>query len=313
MANKSSGDLSFNQVYTLGIYQFILLRGGSASEATLTAYCSAGEDQGSKSVTIDRNKRVLSWHVEATDNVASVYAKLKAAPSSMRVTTPPTKTTYVSREALSFSGLVCTLYDADGNVFTDERYPTGQIAFPTNELQFPVYYAPDGGGGLIPCLRSEDADFTFSDGTRHYNHDPGFYYLTYKSPNPTDSSCYGKACVFGPSNRIYYTYHYKNGSAWVDIQSWDNLGYIDIGGDRYFYNCNGMGTIPNAELPAMLPEYTGDLNIAELGLALKHGGAAVTAEIPVQWPSDAVRNEIRQYYGEDLAFEDTYEITVTSS
>lgn len=60
-------------------------------------------------------------------------------PQSIRVTTPPTKTEYYDGDKIDYSGIVVTLYNSDGSVYTDDWHPDGVAAF--NELDFPQQYA----------------------------------------------------------------------------------------------------------------------------------------------------------------------------
>ena len=57
-------------------------------------------------------------------------------PSSIEVTTPPTKTAYQHGETIDYTGIVVTAYKADGEIWTHDSYPNGVIPF--EELSFPV-------------------------------------------------------------------------------------------------------------------------------------------------------------------------------
>lgn len=50
-------------------------------------------------------------------------------PTSLKITTPPTKTTYNEGERIDYTGIVCTLYDENGAVYTDSWYPDGIVPF----------------------------------------------------------------------------------------------------------------------------------------------------------------------------------------
>ena len=71
----------------------------------------------------------------------------KMVPSEIRVTTPPTKTRYKYNEKIDYSGIVVSLYDANGNPFTDSRYPNGTVPFV--ELGFTKEYADETSDGTI--------------------------------------------------------------------------------------------------------------------------------------------------------------------
>lgn len=70
------------------------------------------------------------YSVNTDDNGNLVKTSL---PSSITVTTPPTKTTYSSGEAIDTTGMVVTAYKADGTVWnSNSSYPNGVI--PLNEI-----------------------------------------------------------------------------------------------------------------------------------------------------------------------------------
>lgn len=60
-------------------------------------------------------------------------------PTRIAVTTPPSKTTYYEGEKIDYSGIVVTLYNSDGSVYTDDWHPDGLAVF--EELMFPVEIA----------------------------------------------------------------------------------------------------------------------------------------------------------------------------
>ena len=62
----------------------------------------------------------------------------------MEITTPPPRVSYNDGDTIDYSGIVVTLYDGNGNVFTDSRYPDGIVPF--SELVFPVDKAHYEGG-----------------------------------------------------------------------------------------------------------------------------------------------------------------------
>jgi len=67
----------------------------------------------------------------------------KYLPSAIRVVVPPRKTSYHNGETIDFSGIHVYLFDANGNRFTSNKYPTGEIPF--GELIFPVTIAEGTG------------------------------------------------------------------------------------------------------------------------------------------------------------------------
>ena len=79
-------------------------------------------------------------------------------PSKIAVTTPPTKTEYYANEKIDYTGIVVTLYNTDGSVYTDDWHPDGIAAF--DELSFPREYAIAGEGdfkmGTVTCELLDD-------------------------------------------------------------------------------------------------------------------------------------------------------------
>lgn len=63
------------------------------------------------------------------------------APSYIRVTTPPNNINYSVGDTIDYTGIQCTMYDIDGNVFTDNEHPNGILV--QSELTFPVDKAPE--------------------------------------------------------------------------------------------------------------------------------------------------------------------------
>lgn len=88
-----------------------------------------GEDGNDYSVTVDDDGYIVETKI----------------PSEIRITTPPPRVSYNNGDTIDYSGIVVTLYDGNGNVFTDSRYPDGIVPF--SELVFPVdkaHYEGDG-------------------------------------------------------------------------------------------------------------------------------------------------------------------------
>lgn len=56
-------------------------------------------------------------------------------PSEIRVTTPPTKNSYMQGQSVNYSGMVVKAYDEGGNLWTSPEYPNGIV--PNSELIFP--------------------------------------------------------------------------------------------------------------------------------------------------------------------------------
>ena len=60
---------------------------------------------------------------------------IKKLPSSIAVTTPPTKLSYTDGEAINFSGMVVNAYLASGDVWSDSSHPSGVV--PIAEMTLP--------------------------------------------------------------------------------------------------------------------------------------------------------------------------------
>lgn len=101
---------------------------------------------------------------ESAVGIGDVPTPTVTEPSRIAVTTPPTKTTYYEGERIDFTGIVVTLYNTDGSVYTDEWHPDGVAAF--EELSFSSDVAAKGdmststvvtnGGGLV-CAKLDTA------------------------------------------------------------------------------------------------------------------------------------------------------------
>jgi hypothetical protein len=98
-------------------------------------------------------------------------------PSSIQITTEPTKLTYEDGETIVYTGIVVKAYDGNGNLFDTTEYPDGVIPF--SELQFPVTKAvyPDrtGDGAIqtIPVNWPRPGDGKLLSATFEINVGPG--------------------------------------------------------------------------------------------------------------------------------------------
>lgn len=84
------------------------------------------------------------YSITVDDNGYIVETKI---PSAIQITTPPVKVIYNDGETIDYTGMVVKLYDGEGNLFTDSRYPDGII--PATELLLPentAHYDGSGGG-----------------------------------------------------------------------------------------------------------------------------------------------------------------------
>lgn len=84
--------------------------------------------------------QVISEPVPRPEEEGGGYElETKKVPSSIRITTPPTRVEYTDGDLIDFSGMVVKAYKMATGLFTDERYPDGII--PNSELDFPVKVA----------------------------------------------------------------------------------------------------------------------------------------------------------------------------
>ena len=100
---------------------------------------------------------------------------IRDVPSSIDITTPPTKLTYTDGETIDFTGMVVKLKLKNGNIYTDSSHPDGII--PHSELTFPVtvaHYEPSNEnsneGGT-----SGGGSGSFSEGGEEFSGSTGNY------------------------------------------------------------------------------------------------------------------------------------------
>jgi hypothetical protein len=86
---------------------------------------------------------------------ADGYLTETKVPSEIRITTPPTVTTYTDGDTINFAGLVVTAYDADGQSMGE--VPFNELIFPVSEADYssgnvqtvPVQWPRTGDGMLL--------------------------------------------------------------------------------------------------------------------------------------------------------------------
>lgn len=84
-------------------------------------------------------------------------------PSEIRVTTPPTKTTYTHGETINYSGIVVHAYSADGEDMGE--VPFSELVFPVTKADvqtLPVQWSRTGDGAVLET--SFDINVTSSGG-----------------------------------------------------------------------------------------------------------------------------------------------------
>lgn len=69
------------------------------------------------------------WTTMTVDGNGNLVQEIANLPKSIRVLTPPAKTSYVEGEKINYSGLTVELLDKDGNTFTSADFPTGVLTW----------------------------------------------------------------------------------------------------------------------------------------------------------------------------------------
>lgn len=77
--------------------------------------------------------------VGVDENGDLVYTEI---PAGIRITETPRKTEYQEGETIDYTGIRVYAIKANGSIFTDSSYHTGEIPF--NELKFPEEKAYSG-------------------------------------------------------------------------------------------------------------------------------------------------------------------------
>lgn len=213
-------------------------------------------------------------------------------PASIRITTPPSKTTYNDGETINFTGMVVKAYKSSGDVWTDSTHPDGVI--PNNELVFPVTTASGGGGlpsyesdgsivgtkiksvemsGITVIGQVEELDEKYSINPTGHTVQIAIVNGTYivASSSPFDYCWFNKSKINGSGSRGFalssqaftlngLTVHYKTTSF-----------------PAYNIMENNHGIIPVNTVP-------GDHSFAECAWEMIHTGVQYgNQEVPVQW------------------------------
>lgn len=271
-----------------------------------------GEDGNNYSVTVDDG-----GYIEETK-----------IPSAIQITTPPPRVSYNDGDTIDYSGIVVTLYDGNGNVFTDSIYPDGIVPF--SELSFPVSKAQYEGGGVSSDLDTSPVpqpiqvvDGAFST-HGHYTSSGKNYVFSYEyTPlsgvisrmifwKVTDTDTLIRTLWASDTHGKIGTMHYRR---WRDDELIDEV-YYDIGTERPIqihsktaYSFDGantiVGTIPYMDdFPYTM--YTipntshNDDNISWTMVYGTGGGGTGVQTLPVNWLSP---------YNADT-YTDTFDIVV---
>ena len=113
----------------------------------------------------------------------SHYALPESTPESMKITRLPNKLSYVPGETIDYSGIQCTLYTAQGTVYSDKWHTQGIIPF--SELEFPIKTAYMSSQGVYGMMQL-NGEYTgnFDDPSPVYSGIMGFYVETATGKNP---------------------------------------------------------------------------------------------------------------------------------
>ncbi len=249
-------------------------------------------------------------------------------PTKMVITTPPAKTTYTEGETMDYTGIVCTLYDKAGNVFTDDVYTTGVIPFA--ELEFPVTIAPEGSGGggggssggYVPEDNPFDLPaFSFSDSMF-------FYWGT--SQNPSQSGIYYQAYqgfeygFFGGSaneRRFILASANSSNKLWgfgvvsdphdLTLKDYENILSYTYQGKTVYYATSNATTTSDDYLITNIDVQNVNIDSPKHGmfawLMIYGGYDSAKASIPVLWTSP------QPHFPVKAKFRETFEIEVTDA
>ena len=244
--------------------------------------------------------------------------KITKLPSSIEVTTLPSKTIYNDGDTIDFNGIVVKAYLKTGGVWSDNNHPNGVI--PLSELIFPVTTADidstDGetaSSDLItePFECSSSGSATYGPKPPEGEEDQGAnYYRTYGITDGklTLSGVIGRNGIDGlfasssPSSFLQTTTYYPQGGSSSDTKA-PNQQYTYNGRTVYYrsWTSNWSGT--RWVLKEINPDGKTDKK-AERAWSMIYGYIAPGGQdIPVQWnrPSD------------NKTLETTFRITVNPS
>jgi hypothetical protein len=211
-------------------------------------------------------------------------------PSEIRVTTPPNVTTYTDGDAINFTGLVVTAYDAEGQSM-------GEVPF--NELIFPVTEADistpdewtDGAGLNAKTIYYGQTWTRYTDGRTEKEK------IEYVHPSPL-GEFNGRAATYrgaGPATLLFTRWEDENyavclaGDNHAGLATYYNNepygeitinvnGWWGIGGSSAVAGDGAFTKVSFGETLTAIPEST----VNPLGADISQLKAVQT--IPVQWP-----------------------------
>lgn len=189
-------------------------------------------------------------------------------PAKMEITTPPPRVSYNDGDAIDYRGIVVTLYDGNGNVFTDNRYPDGTVPF--SELAFPVdkaHYEDDGKWTDGHGLNAQKITYTPVPAVDTYLHEVIAYVGPVIGEREGYPSTYGS---FGSSANFLMTrYNGRNYALWINgdkaVNMFTNGPYSDFesiwhltGGSSAIVRGDRFVSLSFEEFLTELPESTVD-------------------------------------------------------
>lgn len=231
----------------------------------------------------------------------------KLIPSSIKITTNPSRVVYTDGQDIDIAGIVVKLYLGDGNLFTDNEYPQGVVSI--SELTFTPTKAQGGGGDPTP-----------GGGER----DDGVYYVASGGQDPVCTQSDGtgglvvaptgaKYCGIMSGNTLYvcyiftkpfeiYSYKYDG-----EKEDTNESSQIEYNGQAYYYAVDNWGhptpspTINYTILPSApgVTVKTTAMSII-LGSEGHESDGSGKGTVTVHWESP--------YNGKDMM--DKYEITI---
>ena len=216
----------------------------------------------------------------------------KYLPSAIKIVVPPIKTEYNAGDSIDYTGIKVFLLKANGEYFTSDDYPTGEVPF--EELVFPVTIAE--GDHKSGAKKATDGILTIpfiETNSFHIAEQPGKYvsdtYYFFKSGN-TDISvrCFnysGFLFTFYVGDeyferRISGDYVYSKGSS--------DTSYLDKNGSRGRYLIIGdIASFWNEDAEPLPPIYDGNIpgDYSDIIRVLYEGEIIDDSSnnIPVQW------------------------------
>lgn len=248
--------------------------------------------------------------VEASVDEQTGKVVIKKIPSSISITTKPTKLEYNEGDLMDYAGMVVKAFLKSGAVFTDETYPDGVI--PDGELDKPVQVAHADGSGYDPTPGGEGGIYFVSDGsmtqvcTQLSDHEQ----INYVKIPAGIRYCglyngSGDFYVFAASEEPFKFDCYQKRSSDIEpkVETHEVAIAVNYNDKQYYYSAPDWSSPPPEPSIATLPWAGKALIIA--GMDYLYGAEAQPypgrQQIPVNWTSP---------YGKGETFTDSFTITV---